>query len=105
MASHDSDRFREPAVRTLAMPADANASGDIFGRIYEYFLTGFADLKAHRINAQHRVADVWTYLGLQNPVHQELSSASSYPIWVIILLPKIASLKVTFTMKSEKRGS
>ena len=25
------DRFREPAVRTLAMPADANASGDIFG--------------------------------------------------------------------------
>jgi type I restriction enzyme M protein len=23
------------------------ASGDIFGRIYEYFLTGFADLKAH----------------------------------------------------------
>ncbi len=31
MASQDSDRFREPAVRTLAMPADANASGDIFG--------------------------------------------------------------------------
>ena len=24
-----------------------SASGDIFGRIYEYFLTGFADLKAH----------------------------------------------------------
>lgn len=23
------------------------ANGDIFGRIYEYFLTGFADLKAH----------------------------------------------------------
>ncbi len=31
MTSQDSDRFREPAVRTLAMPADANASGDIFG--------------------------------------------------------------------------
>ena len=31
MANQDSDRFREPAVRTLAMPADANASGDIFG--------------------------------------------------------------------------
>ncbi len=31
MASHDSDGFREPAVRTLTMPADANASGDIFG--------------------------------------------------------------------------
>ncbi len=31
MASQDSDRFRQPAVRTLAMPADANASGDIFG--------------------------------------------------------------------------
>ena len=31
MAGHDSDRFRVPAVRTLAMPADANASGDIFG--------------------------------------------------------------------------
>ena len=25
------DKIREPAVRTLAMPADANASGDIFG--------------------------------------------------------------------------
>ena len=31
MADQDIDRFREPAVRTLAMPADANASGDIFG--------------------------------------------------------------------------
>lgn len=31
MASHDSEKPREPAVRTLAMPADANASGDIFG--------------------------------------------------------------------------
>ena len=31
MAIHDSDRVRAPAVRTLAMPADANASGDIFG--------------------------------------------------------------------------
>ncbi len=31
MTNQDSDRFREPAVRTLAMPADANASGDIFG--------------------------------------------------------------------------
>ncbi len=24
-------RDREPAIRTIAMPADANASGDIFG--------------------------------------------------------------------------
>ena len=31
MAGQDIDRFREPAVRTLAMPADATASGDIFG--------------------------------------------------------------------------
>jgi len=31
MAGQDIDRFHEPAVRTLAMPADANASGDIFG--------------------------------------------------------------------------
>ncbi len=31
MASHDSEKPREPAVRTLAMRADANASGDIFG--------------------------------------------------------------------------
>ena len=31
MASHDSEKPREPAMRTLAMPADANASGDIFG--------------------------------------------------------------------------
>ena len=31
MTGHDSDGFRVPAVRTLAMPADANASGDIFG--------------------------------------------------------------------------
>src|SRR5229473_4464654 len=28
-------------------PALKKANGDIFGRIYEYFLTGFADLKAH----------------------------------------------------------
>jgi type I restriction enzyme M protein len=28
-------------------PALKDADGDIFGRIYEYFLTGFADLKAH----------------------------------------------------------
>ncbi len=31
MANQDNDGFRAPAVRTLAMPADANASGDIFG--------------------------------------------------------------------------
>ncbi len=31
MADSASPPPREPAVRTLAMPADANASGDIFG--------------------------------------------------------------------------
>lgn len=31
--------FDHPALKT--------ATGDVFGRIYEYFLTGFADLKAH----------------------------------------------------------
>ena len=31
MAEHDSAQRREPAIRTLARPADANASGDIFG--------------------------------------------------------------------------
>ena len=31
--------FNDPALRTV--------SGDVFGRIYEYFLTGFADQKAH----------------------------------------------------------
>lgn len=34
-------------LRTFNDPALKNASGDIFGRIYEYFLTGFADQKAH----------------------------------------------------------
>lgn len=34
-------------LRTFNDPALHNATGDIFGRIYEYFLTGFADLKAH----------------------------------------------------------
>lgn len=28
-------------------PALQKANGDVFGRIYEYFLTRFADLKAH----------------------------------------------------------
>ena len=34
-------------LRTFNDPALEKASGDIFGRIYEYFLTGFADQKAH----------------------------------------------------------
>ena len=34
-------------LRTLNPEELKRASGDIFGRIYEYFLTGFADLKAH----------------------------------------------------------
>jgi type I restriction enzyme M protein len=34
-------------LRTLNPEELKNANGDIFGRIYEYFLTGFADLKAH----------------------------------------------------------
>lgn len=34
-------------LRTLNPEELKQASGDIFGRIYEYFLTGFADLKAH----------------------------------------------------------
>ena len=34
-------------LRTFNDPALKAASGDIFGRIYEYFLTQFADLKAH----------------------------------------------------------
>lgn len=34
-------------LRTLNPEELRRATGDIFGRIYEYFLTGFADLKAH----------------------------------------------------------
>jgi type I restriction enzyme M protein len=34
-------------LRTFDDPALKTASGDIFGRIYEYFLTQFADQKAH----------------------------------------------------------
>src|SRR5262249_32230988 len=34
-------------LRVFNDPALKNADGDIFGRIYEYFLTRFADLKAH----------------------------------------------------------
>ena len=34
-------------LRTFSDPALDNANGDVFGRIYEYFLTQFADAKAH----------------------------------------------------------
>ncbi len=34
-------------LRTFNAPALKHADGDIFGRIYEYFLTQFADQKAH----------------------------------------------------------
>lgn len=34
-------------LRIFNDPALKQTNGDIFGRIYEYFLTGFADLKAH----------------------------------------------------------
>lgn len=34
-------------VRTLNPEELKKTSGDVFGRIYEYFLTKFADLKAH----------------------------------------------------------
>jgi type I restriction enzyme M protein len=34
-------------LRTFNDPALQNADGDVFGRIYEYFLTQFADQKAH----------------------------------------------------------
>lgn len=34
-------------LRTFNDPALKTATGDVFGRIYEYFLTGFADQKAH----------------------------------------------------------
>jgi type I restriction enzyme M protein len=34
-------------LRIFNDPALKNVDGDIFGRIYEYFLTQFADLKAH----------------------------------------------------------
>ena len=34
-------------LRTFNDPALKKATGDIFGRIYEYFLTSFADQKAH----------------------------------------------------------
>ncbi|MGI9256638.1 MAG: N-6 DNA methylase [Salinispira sp.] len=34
-------------LRTFNDPALESASGDVFGRIYEYFLTEFAGLKAH----------------------------------------------------------
>ena len=34
-------------LRTFNDPALKRANGDIFGRIYEYFLTQFADLRAH----------------------------------------------------------
>ena len=37
--------------RTFNDPALKTATGDIFGRIYEYFLTGFADQKAHDAGA------------------------------------------------------
>lgn len=41
------DEVLANVMRTLNPEELKTASGDIFGRIYEYFLTQFADLKAH----------------------------------------------------------
>ena len=41
------DDTLEHILRTFNDPALKKATGDIFGRIYEYFLTQFADQKAH----------------------------------------------------------
>ena len=57
MANQDSDRFREPAVRTLAMPADANASGDIFGGWLLSQMDIAGGIAAHEL-ARGRVATV-----------------------------------------------
>ncbi len=57
MASQDSDRFRQPAVRTLAMPADANASGDIFGGWLLSQMDIAGSIAAHDL-ARGRVATV-----------------------------------------------
>ncbi len=57
MASHASERPREPAVRTLARPADANASGDIFGGWLLSQMDIAAGIAAHDL-ARGRVATV-----------------------------------------------
>ena len=57
MTGHDSDRFRVPAVRTLAMPADANASGDIFGGWLLSQMDIAGGIAAHEL-ARGRVATV-----------------------------------------------
>ncbi|WP_321338773.1 N-6 DNA methylase [uncultured Cohaesibacter sp.] len=45
-AEIDEDALRQ-VLRIFNDPALQKADGDVFGKIYEYFLTQFADLKAH----------------------------------------------------------
>ena len=69
MASQDSDRFRQPAVRTLAMPADANASGDIFGGWLLSQMDIAGGIAAHEL-ARGRVATVAVEaMGFHLPVY------------------------------------
>jgi type I restriction enzyme M protein len=60
-------------LRTLNPEEFKQASGDIFDRIYEYFLTQFADLKAHDggefftpVSLVQMIANVIEPLAIQN---------------------------------------
>ena len=57
-------------LRTFNDPALRRADGDVFGRIYEYFLTQFADQKAHDGGEFFTpVALVQTIVNVIEPVH------------------------------------
>ena len=57
MSDPPSARFREPAIRTIAMPADANPNGDIFGG-WVLSQMDLAGVTAAVRRAQGRVATV-----------------------------------------------
>ena len=57
MAEHEPGQRREPEIRTLARPADANASGDIFGGWLLSQMDIAGGIAAHD-RAQGRVATV-----------------------------------------------
>jgi len=57
MSEHASSQGREPALRTIAMPADANPAGDIFGGWVLSQMDLAGGVIAHR-RAQGRAATV-----------------------------------------------
>lgn len=78
-------------LRTFNDPALKKATGDIFGRIYEYFLTQFADQSAHDggefftplslVQRNKNPQDVATFYGAEkNPTTIRLAKMNLAPL-------------------------